>query len=93
MSSFLVVLALQGLVGLTWGKTTWQYSGAIKNLSEQAGRVRTANRAQKVENRINDHKDKIKNALITQGIFQGAKEAGKHINDPSDSSNFCECRR
>ena len=79
-----VVSAAVGAAGPGWlgvGKTTWRSGGAIKKLSEQAGRARTANRAQKIENRIDAHKDTIKDALITQGLFQGAKEAGKHIND------------
>ncbi len=80
--------ASPGWLGI--GKTTWRSGGAIKNLSEQAGRALTANRAQKIENRIDAHKNTIKDALITQGLFQGAKEAGKHIND---SFNSCECQR
>lgn len=80
----IVVPAGIGAAGPGWlgvGKSTWRFGGAIKNLSEQAGRARTANRAQKIGSRINVHKDTIKGALITQGRFQGAKEAGKHIND------------
>ncbi len=80
--------ASPGWLGVS--KTTWRSGGAIKNLSEQAGRAHTANRAQKIENRIDAHKNTIKDALITQGLFQGAKEAGKHIND---SFNSCECQR
>ncbi len=55
--------------------------GALKNLSEQASRAKTANRAQKLNNRIRDKQDQIVGDLMDQGVFQYAKGKFKDSND------------
>jgi RHS repeat-associated protein len=86
------VSAAVGALGPGWlsvGKTSWQSGNAIKTLSGQLGSARTANRVAKIEHRIAEHQNRIADAFITQGAFQGAKALGK----TADGDGRCMCRR
>ena len=71
------------------GKTLFKSTKALNVLKDQASRARTANRAAKIQDRINRHQTGISDALITQGGFQGAKQLGKAMED-NNSSQSCQ---
>jgi hypothetical protein len=63
-----------GAIAPGWGsvgKSTWKSGAAIKTLSSQLARARTANRAAKIAARIGSHKENISNIFINQ-VIQGA---------------------
>lgn len=74
---------------LSTGKTVLNSSKAARNLAKQSSRARTINRQNKINSRLDKHKNTIRDALITQAAWQGAKQVGKNIgNSPSDD---CGC--
>jgi hypothetical protein len=89
--STLVGIAGPGLFNT--GKTLFKSTGALKNLSEQASRARTANRQGKVLGRMQKHQTEISDAVVVQGGFQITKGIGKTVTpDPNDGKCGKGCK-
>ncbi|WP_367154822.1 RHS repeat-associated core domain-containing protein [Methylomonas sp. HYX-M1] len=74
------------------GKTAWKSGGAIRTLSGQLAKARTANRRAKVAARIANHRNQIRDALKVQGAYQGAKAVGKKLNG-NGAGDDCGCKK
>jgi type VI secretion system secreted protein VgrG len=86
--------AAVGTIAPGWfrtGKAGLNSVSAIKTLSQQLERARTASRAAKVEQRIQQHREAIVDALIVQGAYQGTKSVGKAVN--GNNSADCGCKQ
>ena len=86
-------VAISGAVGavapgmLAVGKQGWKTRGAVKELTEQLRGAQTANRIQKIEERISRNVNEFKAIAATQAAWQGAKTLGKAVNGDSAASN------
>lgn len=67
----------------------WTSGKAAKNLAQQLERAHTANRRNKILNRINKHKANISDEILTQVVWQGSKQVGKKASNYQGDS--CEC--
>jgi len=70
-------------------KNVWTSGKAAKNLGQQLERARTANRRNKIRNRINKHRANISDEVLTQVVWQGSKQIGKKA--ANYQGNSCEC--
>jgi hypothetical protein len=64
--------------------------GAIKDLSEQLGRARTANRARKIKDRIDMHRNTIIEGLFVQIFYQAGKAV---VNKAVGDERKCNCEQ
>ncbi|MDP3457038.1 MAG: RHS repeat-associated core domain-containing protein [Methyloversatilis sp.] len=92
------VSAAVGAVAPGWlavGKKSLNSRSAISTLSGQLGRARTANRINKIQGRINQHKGQIKEIVGTQLAWQGAKALGKTFGGEGAGSGAdgCGCKK
>jgi len=69
----------------TAGTRVFKSFKALKTLTDQANRARTANRRGKIAQRIQKHRSNIADAVITQGAFLGGKAISKAIVKKSDA--------
>jgi type VI secretion system secreted protein VgrG len=56
--------------------------GAIRALTSQASKAKSASRIVKLQSRISSHQSLIFDTVAIQGTFQGIKIIGKHVDDP-----------
>jgi type VI secretion system secreted protein VgrG len=71
------------------GKTTLKSGRAMRNLSGQLSRAKTANRVAKIESRIDNHSNQIGGAVATQGAWQAYKFAATSANG---DARTCHCK-
>ena len=78
---------------LASAKTIMNSLGAAKNLGSQLKRAKSASRIKKLQNRLNNHKNRIKKELATQGAIAALKYGYKKIvNDPDYGKCENECK-
>jgi RHS repeat-associated protein len=78
-----------GAVGV--GKTVWKSGNAAKTIASQLPRARTANRAAKLQRRLDDHTGAITEGVAEQASWQLYKLLGQQVNE--NGPRDCSCKR
>jgi len=76
---------------LSVGKTAWTSGNAAKTIAGQLTRARTANRAAKLQARLDAHTGAITEAVATQASWQGYKFLGKQLD--GNKQRDCTCKK
>ena len=79
--------------GLASAKNIWRSLGASKTIGTQLKRTKSSSRIKKLQNRLNNHRSRIKKELATQGAIAALKYGYKKtVNDPDYGKCENECK-